>query len=133
MKRSSCVSTNARRPGRQDNRRGRPFSANKPREKLLHPLVVKLGIPRGGFHAARHGATNALLADGATPAVVQKQLRHSAPRITLGIYGHVIGNQQRGKKLAAQVVVQSSILNRLYSTVARAACVKIVSERPRIR
>jgi integrase len=32
---------------------------------------------------------------GATPAVVQKQLRHSDPRITLGIYGHVIGNQQR--------------------------------------
>ena len=44
----------------------------------------------------RHGATSALLADGATPVVVQKQLRHSDPRITLGIYGHVIGNQQRG-------------------------------------
>ena len=43
----------------------------------------------------RHGATSAPLADGATPAVVQKQLRHSDPRITLGIYGHVIGNQQR--------------------------------------
>jgi integrase len=43
----------------------------------------------------RHGATSALLADGATPAVVQKQLRHSDPRITLGVYGHVIGNQQR--------------------------------------
>ena len=43
----------------------------------------------------RHGATSALLADGATPTVVQKQLRHSDPRITLGVYGHVIGNQQR--------------------------------------
>jgi integrase len=77
------------------NRRGRAFSANKLREKVLHPLLVKLGIPRGGFHSMRHGATSALLADGATPAVVQKQLRHSDPRITLGIYGHVIGNQQR--------------------------------------
>ncbi len=77
------------------NRRGRPFSANKLREKRLHPLLVRLGIPRGGFHAARHGATSSLLADGATPAVVQKQLRHSDARITLGIYGHVIGNQQR--------------------------------------
>jgi integrase len=27
--------------------------------------------------------------------VVQKQLRHSDPRITLGVYAHVIGNQQR--------------------------------------
>jgi integrase len=35
------------------NRRGRPFSANKLREKQLHPLLVKLGIARGGFHAAR--------------------------------------------------------------------------------
>jgi integrase len=77
------------------NRRGRPFSANKLREKQLHPLLVKLGIPRGGFHSIRHGVASALLADGVTPAVVQKQLRHSDPRITLGIYGHVIGDQQR--------------------------------------
>src|SRR5258707_3738884 len=77
------------------NRRGRPFSANKLREKHLHPLLVKLGIPRGGFHSMRHGAASALLADGATPAVVQRQLRNSDPRMTLGIYGHVIGNQQR--------------------------------------
>jgi integrase len=43
----------------------------------------------------RNIASSALLADGVTPVVVQKQLRHSDPRITLGIYGHVIGNQQR--------------------------------------
>ena len=77
------------------NRRGRPFSANKLREKQLHPLLVKLGIPRGGFHSMRHGAASALLADGATPAVVQRQLRHSDARITLGLYGHVVGSQQR--------------------------------------
>lgn len=77
------------------NRRGRPYSANKLRAKVLHPLLEKLGIPRGGFHAARHGVTSSLLADGATPAVVQKQLRHSDPRITLGVYAHVIGTQQR--------------------------------------
>jgi len=52
-------------------------------------------MPSGGYHSMRYGAGSALLADGATPAVVQKQLRHSDPRITLGIYGHVIGNQQR--------------------------------------
>ena len=80
------------------NRRGRPFSANKLREKVLHPLLVNLGIPRGGFHSMRHGATSALLADGTTPAVVQKQLRHSDARITLGIYGHVIGSQEPSAK-----------------------------------
>jgi integrase len=77
------------------NRRGRPYSANKLREKQLHPLLAKLGIERGGFHSMRHGAASALLADGVTPAVVQRQLRHSDPRITLGIYGHVIGDSQR--------------------------------------
>jgi integrase len=76
------------------NRRGRPFSANKLREKVLHPLLERLGIPRGGFHSMRT-VQPVPLADGATPAVVQKQLRHSDPRITLGVYGHVIGNQQR--------------------------------------
>ena len=74
---------------------GRPFSTNKLREKALHPLLVKLGIPRGGLDSMRHGATSALLADGANPAVVQKQQRPIDPRITLGIYGRVIGNQQR--------------------------------------
>jgi integrase len=77
------------------NRRGRAFSANKLREKQLHPLLVKLGIPRGGFHSMRHGAASSLLEDGATPAVVQRQLRHSDARITLGIYGHVVGDEQR--------------------------------------
>jgi integrase len=77
------------------NKNDRPFSVNKLRAKVLHPLLDKLGITRCGFHSLRHGAASALLADGETPAVVQKQLRHSDPRITLGIYGHVIGNQQR--------------------------------------
>jgi integrase len=77
------------------NRRGRPFNANKLREKILYPLLDRLGIPRAGFHSLRHGAASALLADGATPAVVQRQLRHSDASITLGLYGHVVGNQQR--------------------------------------
>ena len=77
------------------NQRGRPFSANKLREKQLQPLLDKLGIERGGFHSLRHGAASSLLADGATPAVVQRQLRHSDARITLGIYGYVIGDDQR--------------------------------------
>jgi len=77
------------------NGRSRPFSANKLRAKQLHPLLDKLRIDRGGFHSMRHGAASSLLADRATPAVVQRQLRHSDARITLGVYGHVIGNEQR--------------------------------------
>ena len=58
-------------------------------------MLEKLGVLRGGFRSLRRGAASALLAEGATPAAVQKQLRHSDPRVTLGIYERVIGNQQR--------------------------------------
>jgi integrase len=77
------------------NKHGRPYSSNKLREKQLHPLLKRLGIPRGGFHAARHGATSEMLANGVAPTVVQKQMRHSDARITLEIYGHVLGDAQR--------------------------------------
>lgn len=88
-----------RHDGRSDllfvNRRGRPFCADKLREKKLHPLLDALKIPRGGFHGMRHGAASALVADGASPALVQKQLRHSDPRITLAVYADVLGGQRR--------------------------------------
>ncbi len=77
------------------NRRGRPLCADKLRERQLHPLLKELGIEKGGFHSMRHGAASALLADGASPALVQRQLRHSGPRITLAVYAHVLGDQQR--------------------------------------
>jgi integrase len=77
------------------DRHGRPFSANKMREKQLHPLLDRLSIPRGGLHSMRHSAASSLLAAGAPPAVVQAQPRHSDARITLGIYGHVVGDAQR--------------------------------------
>ena len=57
--------------------------------------TIRANREGGGFHSLRHGAASSLLADGATPAVVQRQLRHSVARITLGIYGHVVGDEQR--------------------------------------
>jgi integrase len=69
------------------------MSGDNERKSIL--MLEKLGIERGGFHSMRHGAAGSLLAGGATPAVVQRQLRHSDPRITLGIYGHVVVNDQR--------------------------------------
>jgi integrase len=77
------------------NELGRPFSANKLRAKKLHPLLKKLGIPRGGFHATRHGVSSALVADGVNVAVVQKQMRHSDSRTTLELYTHVVDRQHR--------------------------------------
>src|SRR5215471_16470796 len=77
------------------NRRGRPFSANKLREKLLRPLLTSLGIPLAGFHAFRHGVATTLIDRGASITTVGAQLRHSDPRITLSLYAHVVPQSQR--------------------------------------
>jgi integrase len=77
------------------NRRLRPFSDNKLREKSLRPLLRSLEMKQVGFHAIRHGVASELLNSGTSIVVVRDQMRHSDVRVTLGIYGHVVGNAQR--------------------------------------
>lgn len=76
-------------------RNGRPHVANNIVQRKLWPVLDKLGILRCGLHAFRHTHTSLLFDNGAPPTVVQAQLRHFDPRITLGIYGHVLGDAQR--------------------------------------
>lgn len=89
-------------------RNKRPPSSNKVVEYGLWPVLDLLGIPRCGLHAFRHTHTSLLLDTGATPKVVQEQLRHADPRVSLGVYAHVLGQAQREavEKVAA-IVVQS--------------------------
>jgi integrase len=61
----------------------------------LTPILDALKIPRCGFHAFRHAHTSLLLDTGAAPPVVQAQLRHADPRVTIGLYGHIVGEGQR--------------------------------------
>lgn len=77
------------------NRRGHLFIAENVVRQALTPILDKLNIPRCGFHAFRHLHTSLLLSTGAAPQVAQKQLRHADARITLGVYGHVIGDSHR--------------------------------------
>jgi len=77
------------------NRNGRPYAANKVVEYGLWPVLDKLGIERAGMHAFRHCHASLLIDVGANPKVAQEQMRHSDARITLQIYGHVIGGAQR--------------------------------------
>jgi integrase len=76
-------------------RNGRPPSSNKVVEYHLWTILDALGIPRCGLHAFRHAHTSLLLDSGATPKVVQRQLRHSDARTALEIYGHVVGDAHR--------------------------------------
>jgi len=76
-------------------RNDRPPSSNKVVEYHLWALLDALGIPRCGLHAFQHTHTALLLDSGATPKVVQRQLRHADARTTLEIYGHVVGDAHR--------------------------------------
>jgi integrase len=76
-------------------RRGKPLSANNVVQRKLWPILDELKIPRCGLHAFRHTHSSLLLAVGAPATVAQAQLGHSDPRITLGVYSHVIGDSQR--------------------------------------
>jgi len=90
------------------NRRNRPYSDNKLREKALRPLLVSLKMQQTGkaFHAIRHSVGSVMLDAGEPLTVVRDQLRHSDVRITLGVYGHVIGNSQRNavNRLAKRLI-----------------------------
>jgi integrase len=62
-----------------------------PLKHHLRPILDRLGIPRGGFHAFRHA--NATLMDslGVPLRLRQERLGHSDPALTLGVYRHVLG------------------------------------------
>jgi integrase len=77
------------------NRSGHLFIAENVVRQALVPILDKLKIPHCGFHAFRHLHTSLLLATGAAPTVAQKQLRHADARITLGVYGHIVGDSHR--------------------------------------
>lgn len=58
------------------NAKGKPITSCYVRRDIMHPIRARLGIPRGGFHAFRHGLGTALMRAGANPRVVQEQLGH---------------------------------------------------------
>jgi integrase len=88
------------------NRNGRAYTSQKIVEYHLWPLLDALKIKRAGFHAFRHAHATLLLDGGASPKVAQRQLRHSDPRVTLGIYAHLVEGRHREavEKLASFLV-----------------------------
>ncbi|MCU1305155.1 MAG: integrase [Candidatus Sulfotelmatobacter sp.] len=76
------------------NAKGQPITSCYVRRDILHPVRESLGIPRGAFHAFRHGLGTALMQAGANPRVVQNQLGHSDLRM-LQRYAHVVPQDQR--------------------------------------
>jgi len=50
-----------------------------------------------GFHDLRHTTASLLLTAGANPPAVQRILRHSDPRITTEVYGHLVPDYLRAE------------------------------------
>ena len=77
------------------NLKGQPITSCHVRRDILHPIREKLGIPRGAFHAFRHGHATAMFEDGnASPAVVKASMGHAHLATTMN-YTHLVSAEHR--------------------------------------
>jgi integrase len=72
-------------------RTGTPWDANLLVKRKLQPLLAQLKIPRCGLHAFRHANASLMDRFQVPMKVRQQRLGHSDPKITLGTYTHVAG------------------------------------------
>ena len=103
-------------------RNNRPPSSNKVVQYGLWPVLDSLKIPRCGLQAFRHRHASLLLHAGATPKVVQEQLRHADPRVTLGMYSRVIGEDRRNAVERVAVLLRPT---------ADASCARLRPDAPK--
>lgn len=82
-------------------RNGAPWDANLLLKRKLRPLLRALGIEGGGLHAFRHANGSLMDRLGAPLKVRQQRLGHSDPRLTLGVYTHVVSEDD--ERIAAQL------------------------------
>lgn len=94
------------------NRKGQPIGAQYVRRKVLHPIRERLGIPRGAFHAFRHGHATIMFSEGgANPKTVMDSMGHSDIKTTMR-YTHAISNDRReAVERATQAFLRRSAAN----------------------
>ena len=79
---------------------GTPWDPDVVRKRKLYPLLEKLGIPRCGFHAFRHGNETVMDGERVPIATRQNRLGHSNAQTTMN-YTHVISED--GRQFAARI------------------------------
>lgn len=88
---------------------GLPLHANNLRQRDLHPLAVRLGLPwRRALHNLRHAHGSYLLQRGVSVKVVQERLGHSSPAFTLATYTHVLAGMQAQAVRAVSDMIQDA-------------------------
>ena len=73
---------------------GKPYWATNVRLHRFYPLLERLGIPRGGLHAFRHGHATNMFTAGAAAPTVRDTLGHASINTTLR-YTHRVTEEQR--------------------------------------
>ena len=74
---------------------GTPVEGSLIVKRKLYPLLDKLGIKRGGFHAFRHGNSTLLDRYGAPMKLRQQRLGHSDAAFMLTTYTHTSSEDER--------------------------------------
>lgn len=92
------------------SKRLKPIWADSLRVYQFVPLLKRLGIPIGGFHAFRHGAATNLFKAGAQAPTVRAILRHGDLKTTMR-YTHVVLEDQRLAVEGANALGASTPIN----------------------
>ena len=76
---------------------GRPQHPALAVRRELKAALKKAGLPELAFrfHALRHHAVSALIAEGARITLVSKVAGHASPDVTLRVYSHLLGEDLR--------------------------------------
>jgi len=77
------------------NGAGGPLNPKNLLRRVLYPACTRAGIPRVAWHALRHTHATLLAAGGASPKLLQSQLRHSTTQLALELYTHQLPGFQR--------------------------------------
>jgi integrase len=83
-------------------RNGSPLSDVNVRNRVLHPILAALGIPRAGLHAFRHSRVTMLRKSG-TPAELQTQWIGHSNLKTTDRYSHTDEELEYRRQAAARV------------------------------
>jgi integrase len=98
----------SKRPLLFQSSKGTPLSDVNIRNRVLRPLLRKLGIPRAGLHAFRHGRVTVLRKNG-TPGDLQKLwIGHSSLRTT-DRYSHTDEELEYRRQAALRVGIGSLV------------------------
>lgn len=62
--------------------RGTPLRTDNVRARVLRPALARAGVRHSGLHGFRHGLPGRLAAIGASPAVIQRVMRHASLKQT---------------------------------------------------